>query len=71
MTAELERVTVNLAPRAAHALKQVADLTGDSKTDVINRALQLYAYIEQVMRDGGAVLVKTAKDSPAQELKIF
>ncbi len=43
----LERVTVNLTPRSSKALEEVVGLTGDSKTDSINRAIQIYAYIER------------------------
>ena len=67
----LEQVTVNLVDAASHALRQASDLTQLSKTDVINRALQLYAYIEQVMHDGGAVFVQSAGSSEPQQIKIF
>jgi hypothetical protein len=65
----LERVTVNLIPRASRALEQATDLTGDSKTDSINRALQVYAYLEEVWSKGGAVLVEI--DGQRTELKFF
>lgn len=41
--ATLTKVIVNCTPRAMAALDRVTDLTDDSKTDTINRALQLYA----------------------------
>jgi hypothetical protein len=50
---ELERVTVHLTPRASRALELLVELTGDSKTDAINRALQVYAFLEQVAAQGG------------------
>lgn len=65
----LERLTVNLIPRASRALEQACQLTGDSKTDTINRALQVYAYLEEVWAKDGAVLVKTG-DS-VTEVKFF
>ncbi len=65
----LERVTVNLIPRASRALEQAGSLTGDSKTDTINRALQVYAYLEEVWSKGGAVLVEI--DGQRTELKFF
>lgn len=65
----LERVTVNLIPRASRALEQAVELTGDSKTDAINRALQVYAYLEQVWADGGAILAKNG--DTVTELKFF
>jgi hypothetical protein len=58
----LERVTVNLAPRASRALEKAVKLTGDSKTDTINRALQVYAYLEEVWADNGQVLVRAKPD---------
>jgi hypothetical protein len=65
----LERVTVNLIPRASRALEQAGQLTGDSKTDTINRALQVYAYLEEVWSKGGSVLVEI--DGKRTELKFF
>ncbi|VVJ23792.1 Uncharacterised protein [Amycolatopsis camponoti] len=58
----LERVTVNLAPRASRALEKAVALTGDSKTDTINRALQVYAYLEEVWAKNGQVLVRSSPD---------
>jgi len=65
------RVTFNLSPRAARALEQVIGLTGDSKTDTINRAISVYAYVEEVLASGGAILVSAAGESEPKELKIF
>lgn len=44
---KLERVTANLTPGTAEALKAAVELTGDSKTDVVNRAIRLYALAAQ------------------------
>ncbi|MFG1640488.1 hypothetical protein ACGFMK_09385 [Amycolatopsis sp. NPDC049252] len=54
----LERVTVNLVPRASRALDQAVELTGDSKTDTINRALQVYAVLEEAVSKGGEVVIR-------------
>ena len=67
----LERVTVNLIARASRALQRVSDLTGDTKTDSINRALVVYAYLEEVSTNGGAIYVRETKDSELQLLKMF
>jgi hypothetical protein len=67
----LERVTVNLSARAARALEEAAKLTGDSKTDTINRALQIYAYFEQITQDGGAIYVRESPDAEPQLIKMF
>ncbi|WP_395109378.1 hypothetical protein [Actinomadura sp. SCN-SB] len=60
-----ERITVNLTARGASALADLVKRTGDSKTDVINRALALYGFFESVMDEGGAVFVRRAEsDEP-------
>lgn len=53
-----ERVTVNLTGRGAGALSELVRRTGDSKTDVINRALSVYELIERISGEGGAVFVR-------------
>ena len=67
----LERITVNLIARASRALQKLSDLTGDSKTDSINRALQVYAYLEEVNAQGGAVYVRESADAELERLKMF
>lgn len=67
----LERVTVNLTPRSSAALELAVRLTGDTKTDTINRALQVYAYLEQVARNGGSVHVREAKGDEMERLKFL
>jgi hypothetical protein len=67
----LERVTVNLTARAARALELATGLTGDTKTDTINRALQIYAFFEQVTARGGSIYVREGADSELERLKVF
>jgi hypothetical protein len=67
----LERITVNLTGRASRALDLATELTGDTKTDTVNRALQVYAYLEQVTARGGSVYVREAADADLERLKIF
>lgn len=67
----LERVTVNLVARASRALQRLIDLTGDSKTDAINRALQVYAFFEEIEANGGDVYVRESKDSDLQRVKML
>ncbi|WP_107473607.1 hypothetical protein [Streptomyces sp. NRRL S-813] len=62
------RITVNLAPKAATALDQAVKLTGDSKTDTINRALQVYAYLEKVIQDGGTLFTRSADSHELERL---
>lgn len=55
----LTRVTVNLNRQAVQALEVISGTTGYSKTDTINRALQIYAIVQELMeRSGGTLQVK-------------
>lgn len=67
----LERVTVNLTARASRALQLASDLTGDTKTDSINRAIQIYAYLENVIEQGGSIYVKESADGEMERIKLF
>jgi hypothetical protein len=67
----LERVTVNLTARSSRALEEVVNLTGDTKTDSLNRAIQIYAYIEQILHAGGSISVRETPDQEPERLKIF
>jgi hypothetical protein len=61
------RVTVNLSIRASAALQRIVELTGDSKTEAINKALQAYGLIQQAQEDGGgAWLQNDAESKPVQ-----
>lgn len=66
-----ERVTVNLIPRASHALKEGMTLTEHNKTDFINRAIQLYAYIADVMNSGGAVLIREPDSDELSQIMLL
>jgi hypothetical protein len=65
----LERITVNLAPRSSKALELATSLTGDSKTDTVNRALQIYAYLMDVISKGGSIDVRESGDADPERLK--
>lgn len=65
------RVTVNLTARSAKALEETVDATGDTQTDVINRALQVYAYLEAAMAEGDRVYVENAERQERERLRFF
>lgn len=67
----MDRATVNLAPKSVRALEQIAALTGESKTDAINRALQLYAFLQRFLDEGGAVLLREAESQELQRLHML
>jgi hypothetical protein len=65
-----ERVTVNLSPASSAALDRAVEITGDSKTDTINRALQIYAMLTDAVDDGGQVLIRYA-DGDVERQRLF
>jgi hypothetical protein len=66
----LERITVNLTSRSSSALELAVELSGDTKTDTINRAIQIYAYLEKVIRDGGSVHVREQTGVGLERLRV-
>jgi hypothetical protein len=67
----LQRVTVNLTPRTSAALDEAVRLTRDTKTDTINRAIQVYAYLERIIQDGGTVYVRDPGNGELERLHFF
>jgi hypothetical protein len=68
---DAERVTVNLTPRSVRALHNIVGWTGHNKTDAINRALQVYEFVQQIMEDGGSVHVRQGQDAELERLTFF
>ena len=57
----LTRLVVNLLPCSVNALERAAAISGDSKTDVVNRALQIYAFhVAEVMGANRQILLRDA-----------
>jgi hypothetical protein len=67
----LERVTVNLTPRSSRALDHTVAMTGESKTDTINRAVQVYELVEEIMKAGGALYIRPHAEAELERLRIF
>jgi hypothetical protein len=64
----LHRVTVNLTPRSVEALAEACKLSGDSKTDTINRAIQVSAYLQGIVDSGGALYVRADAEHELERL---
>jgi len=68
-TTAFEQVTVKLTARSAQALTDASALTGDSRTDTINRALQLYAFFEKIVSEGGGIYVRASGTNELESLR--
>jgi len=64
-----ERYSVTLVPPAVQAIAELTESTGLSKADVINRAVQIYAYLDAQTR-GGADLLLRQSDGTLEKLHI-
>jgi hypothetical protein len=46
-------------------------MTGESKTDTINRAVQVYELVEEIMKAGGALYIRPHAEAELERLRIF
>jgi len=53
-----ERITVALIPKAASDLQSLQERSGLSKTDLVNRAIALYEFIDAQLREDKEVLIR-------------
>lgn len=58
-----ERVTVSLIPRAAADLARLQTETSLTRTDLINRAVGLYAFVTKQLEAGRELAVLDPKDN--------
>lgn len=66
---QLDRITVNLPPRASRALHHLVESTEYNKTDVVIRALLIYQHLNQTWEKGGRVIVEV--DGERIELRVL
>jgi alpha-galactosidase len=64
------RTTVNLSDRSRAALEETAKRNNDSKTDTINRAIQVYAYLDRVLANGDQIILESP-DGDRRVLKFW
>ena len=66
-----ERITVALIPKAAEDLQRLQDRTALSKTDITNRAITLYEFIDAQIRADRDVLIKDNKTGETQVVRLL
>ncbi|MER6152012.1 hypothetical protein [Streptomyces hirsutus] len=59
-----ERYSVTFVPPAVEAIADLTASTGLSKADVINRAVQIYAYLDAQKQDGADLLIRPPGGAP-------
>lgn len=70
-TETIERITVALIPKAAGDLQHLQDETGLSKTDIVNRAISLYQFIQASTEAGREVLIRDKTTGETQAVVFF
>ena len=68
---ELTKVSANFVPRAIVALDVAGEVTGDSRTDVLNRAVQFYAYLVKRAEEGNLIFVEDPKTGTKERVVFF
>lgn len=61
---------VNLTDEAEYDMHAMAVLTGHTATDVVNRAIQVYAYLERVKAAGAGVYVRNTVTGELREVLV-
>ena len=65
------RITVSLIPKASAALDEAAERTGLSKTDIVNRALQLYNHAESLQAAGTEILTRDPASGDVTKITFY
>ncbi len=66
-----DRITVALIPKASDDLQSLQDRTGLSKTDLANRAISLYEFIESQFQAGKELVVRDPKTGQEQIVRLL
>lgn len=54
-----ERYSVTLVPPSIDAIDRLVEMTGLSKTDCINRATMIRAFLDKEIREGKDLVIRT------------
>jgi hypothetical protein len=66
-----DRITVALIPKAGEDLQRLQDRTSLSKTDIANRAITLYEFIDAQLRAGRDVLIRDNDTGETQLVRLL
>ena len=66
-----DRITVALIPQSTKDLQALQDRTSLSKTDIVNRAITLYEFIDAQLRGGHDLIVRDKKTGETQLVRFL
>jgi hypothetical protein len=61
------KLTVNITPRATAALDAAATANGETKPNVVNRAIQAYAFLTRMLNEGWDLVLR---DNDGREQRV-
>jgi hypothetical protein len=67
----LDRLSVSLIPRTVEELEQLHEKTGMSKTDIVNRAISLYAFVTEQLDSGQDLLIRDRQTKKDQLIQLL
>ncbi len=69
--ATADRITVALIPKAGEDLLRLQERTSLSKTDIVNRAISLYEFIESQLQAGRDLIVRDRETGETQLVRLL
>ena len=66
-----DRITVALVRKAGEDLQHLQDRTGLSKTDIVNRAISLYEFVDGQVQAGNELLVRDPETGEIQLIRFL
>ncbi len=66
-----DRITVTLIPKAAEGLRLLQQRTSLSKTDLTNRAITLYEFVDDQLRSGHDIIARNQVTGETQLVKLI
>jgi hypothetical protein len=66
-----DRITTNLKPKTITDLKTIAETTGENQTEIVNRAVNLYALLLAAQKNGGALYLKEKASADMERLRFL
>ena len=66
-----DRITVALIPKATEDLHHLQSVTGLSKTDIVNRAISLYEFVQSQVDGDSDFIVRDRKSGETQVVRFL
>lgn len=61
MAGDYRKISVNLPPHTDRALTEINEQTGENQTTILIRGVELYAFVQKALAEGGKVYVETSE----------